>query len=296
MRKLLGAAAVMVAATAPSIITVGAVAVPPAAACDGNFCGSGNITDAGLLAETAAQMDELSTGRGGRSIPCTDEDPLAEEDGNEDVEAHGVYRWVPDYANDPTPPDDGAGEWYRYVCYIEGRPVFPASPAGASWRRFEAVTPENVALLAIDRMLAGIPTQWVHTSPDAAGANGAFPLVGMDTWFWIDASSLDTVTAQAGVPGIISVVATARPSGVTYDFGDGASLECDEGVPWSPGATSECTHAYQAAGGYTVTSSIGWSGTYSVNGGPATPIGSSIVRQSTLAITVEEAQAINTNG
>ena len=45
-----------------------------------------------------------------------------------------------------------------------------------------------------------------------------------------------------------------------------------------------------------MTSSIGWSGTYSVNGGPQTPIGSSIVRQSTLAITVEEAQAINTNG
>ena len=109
-------------------------------------------------------MNELSTGRGGRSIPCTDEDPLAEEDGNEDVEAHGVYRWVPDYSNDPTPPDDGAGEWYRYVCYIEGRPVFPANPAGASWRRFEAVTPENVALLAIDRMLAGIPTQWVRTT------------------------------------------------------------------------------------------------------------------------------------
>lgn len=55
--------------------------------------------------------------------------------------------------------------------------------------------------------------------------------------------------ASASVPGV-EVVATARPGGVHFDFGDGASLECDgPGVAWSPGATNEAQAVNRPTGG-----------------------------------------------
>ena len=294
MRKLLGAAAVAVTGLTSFVVGVTILPAAPAAACDGLACAGGDITEAGVLAETRSQMNELQTGYGsGNHIPCNDEDDLAEEDGNDIVEAEGWYRWVPDFANDPTPPDNGAGEWYRYVCHIPGRSDFPVTPRGASWRRFEAVTPQNLALVAIDDMLAEIGDPDLSTNPAVES------LVGLHTWFWIDASSLATAQATASVPGI-TVVATATPSAIRFDFGDGTSMECPgAGTPWTPGSPegpSDCSHLYERAGNYTVTAGVLWSGTYSVNGGPPTPIGSSIVRQDSVDLTVLEAQAVNTNG
>ena len=101
------------------------------------------------------------------------------------------------------------------------------------------------------------------------------------------------------MPGI-PVGATASPSAIRFQFGDGTGMECPGGgTPWTPGTPegpSDCSHVYERAGDYAVTAGVLWSGTYQVNGGPPTPIGSSIVRENTLDLTVVEAQAVNTNG
>jgi len=295
MRKFLGAIAVTVTGLASSVVAV-TVVLPaaPAAACDGSFCAGGDITDAGLLAETRRQMDDLRQGYGGNAVPdCNDEHDFASDDGNDVVEADGYLRWVPDFANDPTPPDNGAGEWYRQVCYIPGRPTFPTDPAGAAWRRFDAVTPQNLALVAIDDMISEIGDPDLETNPEVES------LVGLHTWFWVDGSSLAAREATASVPGI-TVVATATPSSIRFQFGDGTGMECPGGgTPWTPGTPegpSDCSHVYETAGVYAVTAGVLWTGTYSVNGGPPTPIGSSIVRDNALDLTVVEAQALNTNG
>jgi hypothetical protein len=245
-------------------------------------------------------MTELGRGYPGGAPPynCSEEDSLfipRDGDGNEvggddndTVDHQGWMRWVPDFANDPTPPDGVSNEWYQQVCYIPGPPS--QTLPGASWQRFDAVNPENLARVAIDDMLAGIPQHTIETNPDIEG------FVGFETWFWIDGGMLEPVTATASIP-FMTVVATAEPGRVQFDFGDGATGECTgSGTPWSEGATSDCTHQYEVAGHYEVTATIEWTGSYTVNGGAPVVIDEVATRTATLDLPVEEGQAINTTG
>ena len=270
----------------------------PAAGCEPR-CGSGDLSDAGLLARTRSQMTELGRGYPGGAPPydCSEEDSLfiprdgdgneIGGDGNDTVDHQGWMRWVPDFANDPTPGGPvNPNEWYRQVCYIPGPPS--QTLPGASWRRFEAVTPENLARVAIDDMLAAIPQHTIETSPEVRG------LVRVDTWFWIDGEMLEPVTATASIP-FMTVVATAEPGRVQFDFGDGTSGECaGSGTPWSEGATSDCTHSYEVAGHYEVTATLEWTGSYTVNGGAPVAIDEVATRTATLSLPVDHAVAINT--
>ena len=268
----------------------------PAEACPS--CGSGDLSNAGLIARARSQMAELNAGYNGNPSPnCNEEQSpftLGEagefDDGNETVEHQGYLRWVPDFGDDPTPPQDGPSiEWYQQVCYVPGPPEMTLR--GASWRRFDAVSPEALAMVAIDDMLASIPAHTISMAPEVTS------MVAVDTWFWIDGAATEALPpVTASVPGT-RVVATAAPGGVTFDLGDGTSLECDDfGTPYAPGATSDCTHAYDEAGTYTVTATIGWTGSYTINGGPPIPIETAVQRTATVGVTVNEAQAVNTPG
>lgn len=280
------------AATAAVVVTALLLSGLPADACP--TCGSGDLSNAGLIARARSQMEELNAGYGGNPSPnCTEEDTtfrLGEDgvdDGNDTVEHHGYLRWVPDFADDPTPPRDGPSvEWYQQVCYVPGPPSMELR--GASWRRFDAVTPEALAMVAIDSMLANIPDHSISMSPQAAS------MVKVDTWFWITGAATEpTDPVVARVPGV-TVVATAEPGGVTFDLGDGATLECEDfGTPYTAGASSDCTHPYDVAGTYTVTATIGWTGSYTVNGGAPIPIETAVQRSATVDVVVNQAQVIN---
>jgi hypothetical protein len=267
----------------------------PAEACP--TCAGSNLSDDGLIAEARSQMNELNQGYNGNAAPnCTEEDSLfhagedgVDDDGNDTVEHHGYLRWAPDFADDPTPPDDGPSiEWYQQVCYIPGPPSMTL--LGTSWQRFDAVTPENLARVAIDDMLASIPQHTISVNPTGPS------LVALDTWFWVDGGAIEPVQAVASVPGV-TVVATAEPGGVTFDFGDGTSLECEDfGTPYAAGASSDCTHAFDGAGTYSITATIVWRGSYTVNGGAPIAIETGVERTATFTLAVNEAQAINTQG
>jgi hypothetical protein len=279
----------VVFALATAVLILGAL---PAVACPS--CGNGDITDGGsMIAQARSQMEELQAGYNGNPSPnCTEEDDLfrneggEDRDGNDTVEHEGYLRWVPDFENDPTPPDDGpSNEWFRKVCYVPGFGEIP----GGHWRRFDAVDPEVLAMVAIDNMLADIPDHEISLSPQARS------LVAIDTWFWIDGAATEPMPpVTAWVPGV-TVVATAEPGGVTFELGDGTTLECEDfGTPYAEGATSDCVHAYEVAGVYTVTATIEWTGSYTVNDGPPIPIETSVQRTATVEVEVHQAQAVNT--
>lgn len=265
-----------------SIASEQAAAQDPGPVCP--RCDSGvALTPDGLLANARSQMNLINSAEAAR-VPCTSDH--ADFEG----QTGGYIRWrltrVDQDTWDEIYDGDETSTWYRQECY------FPDS--GEVYgdllevQEFDAVSPQTLALVAIDDVLAEIPTQTIETSPDGEA------MVAIDTWFWVDGVPSEGETATASVPGI-TVVASATPGGVNYDLGDGTTLECTgTGTPYSPGATSDCTHQYQTAGVYPITSTILWTGTYTVNGQGPFPIETAVARTATFDLVVNEAQAINT--
>ncbi len=281
-----------------SLVTAG----PPAAAQDGPGAGpcatcTGAVTPTpeGLLAQARSEMAELNS-VANDPPPCTDEsnDYVGTEDGANDgtVQHEGYLQYrltaVAQEDWDAAYGGDDSSTFYRLECFLPG----VSSPWGllVDVVEFQAVNPQVLAQVAIDDALALIPTQTVRRSPSGRS------LVGVPTWFWVDGAD-DVVAATASVPGM-SVTATASPGAVRFDLGDGTTMECaGRGTPYEAGATSDCTHTYERAGHYTVTSTILWTGTYTVNDAGPFPIANAVARTATLPdLPVNEAQAINTGG
>jgi hypothetical protein len=97
------------------------------------------------------------------------------------------------------------------------------------------------------------------TSPPTWGPQ----LVGVSTWLWIDQQDFRVVEASVSIANL-SVTATARPSRVVWDMGDGATVVCaGPGMPYRPGVAADqqhtdCRHLYQRAGEYTAQVFIEW--------------------------------------
>lgn len=135
----------------------------------------------------------------------------------------------------------------------------PAPPEAAA-----APDPEDLAL----RLLASIDFE----APEL----GMFPrgdspermsYVGWRMWLWAESSSslqwgpVSDSLSQGGV----TVSLTARVSGVEWNMGDGKSVSCGKGTPWSEAVTGgrnvaspDCGHVYSEDGRYTVTVTSSW--------------------------------------
>lgn len=280
---------------AAGLTSLGLVLAPAPAGADPGClsCTDVAITPEGLLAQARSQMAELND-VANDPPPCNDETPGAgfPDDGNDTIEYEGYIRWVLTYNEQHVWDEDETTTGYRRECFL---PDAPHEDDGSNpynglleVRIFDAISPQTVAQVAIDDMLTQVPTHSIETNPSAAG------MVAIPTWFWVTGVPEGGVEATASVPGI-SVVARATPGAVTYEFGDGASLECTGGgTPYAVGATSDCTHDYQRAGTYTITSTILWTGTYTVNGQGPFPISTAVPRTDSFTLAVNEAQAINT--
>lgn len=283
----------LVATTMMTAVALNAVAPPanaedppPPPPCSAWCAPSVTPTDEGFLAEVEGQMAELNSAESS-PVTCT----VDVEEGGVTVKKTGYYRWRLPVNSEETwdAVSDGTttGTWYRYECFVPGYHTEYGDYIRV--QEFEAVNPDTVAQVAIDRALARIGEFTLHTSPDDQG------LVAIDTWFWAELAGDTVVTEEASVPGM-EVVVTARPAGLRVDPGDdGEPVTCDSlGVPWQTGAASDCTHSYVRAGEYTVSSSLLWTGSYTVNGDGPFEVTSPIARSSTRTLPVAEAQAINT--
>jgi hypothetical protein len=141
-----------------------------------------------------------------------------------------------------------------------------------------------------------------HPRPATSPAIGTDHLVGLSTWLWLEPGSWDTLTATASVPGL-SATATATPTVVRWDMGDGTTVTCEgPGVPYDPNLdaaaqSTDCSHTYQHVsadqpdGAYAATVTVDWAISWSAtNGEGGTLPGTS--RGTTFPVTVAERQAV----
>jgi hypothetical protein len=187
------------------------------------------------------------------------------------------------------------GEWVFPECSGPGAidPMPPVwvtgtGPAAAT----VAVNPVVVAEQAVQQLGLGSP------SIEMAPPPGSPQLVGVATWLWIDPGAWQDKTATAAA-GPVTVTATATPSKVVWDMGDGNSVTCSgPGTPYSasdPNATTDCSYTWPAPGSFTVTATVYWSVTWTATGAAGGgDLGVQAGPAAQAPVTVTESQAINT--
>ncbi|RAG86221.1 hypothetical protein DN069_07645 [Streptacidiphilus pinicola] len=210
-----------------------------------------------------------------------------------------VCAYVP--AGAITTADDGSrGQWYRLDCgrgFDQGEFGGPALPlwAGAG-QPGPAVSPVVVAQQAESELV--LPSPVMSFSP------AGFQVVRVPTWMWIEPVQWRPVTATAQVPGV-SVTATATPSSVKWDLGDGTQLTCaGPGTPWRPGddpraSSPDCGHVFlrpsadQPGGTYAVTVRVHWRVDWA--GGGQQGVFPDLSSTTTVQVRVEEVHSVVTS-
>ena len=188
------------------------------------------------------------------------------------------------------------GEWVFPTCpnssYID--PMEPVWVTGAqpSAGVGVQVDPAALAQQAIRQMGLGAP------AIEMAPPSGSPQLVGVPTWLWINPAAWKTLTASA-TAGQVSATATAVPSKVVWDMGNGQTVNCDgPGTPYSssePSATTDCSYTWTEPGSYQVRATVYWSVTWTAAGAPGGgDLGLVAGEPATMPVAVTESQAINT--
>lgn len=198
----------------------------------------------------------------------------------------------------PVPCTSEYGNWNNTLnCYVE--PADPPPPAGdPAWKGHE---PGDGAVYNCFQPQTSLLTQTWFAEPPEGAAAGPSPrevaqmaiakmnlsaididitpepgahrvgLVGMPVWLWAKNPNNQTygpTTASASAGGI-TVTATARVHAITWDMGDGSTIECRTvGTPYEPtygkSASPDCGHTYELSSArepnqrYTVTATSEW--------------------------------------
>ena len=239
-------------------------------------------TDAGLLARVRSQVNELNR-YVSQPTPCTD---ISDSAGFEDRE--GVLRWRSPILSQESwlnALDATSGVAYRLECW---------APESGDYGRlidvvvFPDISAENLARLAMDEFLLGLPAPEPHLNPEGT------TLVNLDTWLSVDNIPQGQLTSPpVTVPGI-TVIVTATASGVEWRMGDDTAPFICDGTGHDNGI---CSHAYressadQPGGQYHGVASVVWTGTYTINGQPG-GVEIPVPRASDFSIQVAEGQAV----
>jgi hypothetical protein len=166
------------------------------------------------------------------------------------------YKIDPSFAPPPQdvadqPPPGQAGAFYLVTCSPQNLSTGGAVvwlPSGAANAVLALPAPAVLAQQAVRQL--NIPNMSVGASPSV----NADQLVGLPTWLWLE-GTWNPVSATAAVPGE-SVTATATPTSVTWNLGDGHTIDCQG--PGTPYASTDLPNAPSPTCGYTYrTSSIG---------------------------------------
>ncbi|GIH16095.1 hypothetical protein [Rugosimonospora africana] len=185
----------------------------------------------------------------------------------------------------PTPP----AQWYVGSC---GNPAENYWPITIFKLFANGPAVELLAHEAVKALRMPSPLIRINPTPPAA------QLVRVPTWMWVDSSTWGTRTATASAGGV-SVTATARATSVTWVTGDGTTVTCrGPGQAWTPNndpaKSSSCSHSYSAAGSYTLTATVTWEISWA--GGGQTGTVPALTTTASIAVPVQEAGALNTNG
>jgi hypothetical protein len=188
------------------------------------------------------------------------------------------------------------GQWVFPVCAGPGvlnpMPPFWVSGATPPAAVVVQVNPVVVAQQAVRQL--GFASPAIEMAPP----DGSPQLVGVATWLWIAPGAWRTLAASA-TAGPVTTTATATPSKVVWDMGDGDTVTCDgPGTAYSPSApnaTTGCSYTWPGPGSFTVTATVYWSVTWTASGAPGGGnLGVQAGPPAQVPVMVTESQAINT--
>lgn len=176
---------------------------------------------------------------------------------------------------DPQPPHSdvawgGRTEGGIYLCTRPGGDLVP-DPSMTSTRWLPGppeavqVDPREVAL----RLLARIDLEAIDIGMQPRGDNEVrLSFTGWQNWMWAESPSekqWGPVTAADSGSGV-RVTLRAEVDRIEWDMGDGTTITCGRGTPWSEARTQggknvaspDCGHMYEAMDTYTVTATSHW--------------------------------------
>lgn len=193
------------------------------------------------------------------------------------LSAHGLLAWHMAYSyqgdDEPPPPppdryygDDPDTRWALAHCPANrGRDVLAWWPVGGR-------PPASLIDALRQRARDAVPFPVLAQQGAPSGERDAPMITQLPTWLWVDAASWHPVSAQASIPGIVSVTAIGTPHRLTWDPGTGdAPLRCaGPGVPYDFGLaeaaqSTDCAYTFRHSsdvapgkGPYQLTMGVEW--------------------------------------
>jgi hypothetical protein len=165
------------------------------------------------------------------------------------------------------------------------------------------VDPHAVALQAENSL--NLPSPTIEFNPPTNA------VVNLPTWLWVDAGLWHPYVVSATV-GAVTATATATPTSVTWNLGDGGSLECAgpgtayrTDLPASAQQTS-CSHEYQTTslgqpspdgnpndGAFRITATVAWEVAWTAQGAPGGGTLPALTTTSATNLRVEQVESVN---
>jgi len=191
-------------------------------------------------------------------------------------------------------PVSSGGVDLSYV-FTEGAPGDCASfsapvplAAQGSGRGGIAVTPAELAGIAIDQAMALAERPQVEIAPSRVG------LTGLPSFFWL-AREPQRASATATVPGL-AVTAEAYPVQYVWEFGDGTTdVTAHHGRRWTRRRPGSIRHTYETRARYEVVVEVIWQARWRVNSGAWQPLGY-FTTESSVAYPVRQVASVLVRG
>ncbi|WP_448642307.1 ATP/GTP-binding protein [Geodermatophilus sp. URMC 63] len=160
------------------------------------------------------------------------------------------------------PRIDGSG-MAAVLVFVGNGAALPAGPP---------VDPRVLAEQAIASLVMRAPE--IRMAPPPGSTSG---LVGLPVWMWTErGEAFLGPTRQSVSAGGVTVTAVGEVSRIVWDMGDGTTVVCGAGTPYTPGSEREspdCGHVYAQAstrhvpdGAWPVTATSTWTITWSGGG------------------------------
>ncbi|MEU2770990.1 ATP/GTP-binding protein [Streptomyces diastaticus] len=185
------------------------------------------------------------------------------------------------------------GKLYNVTCPGPERQLMGGLTFSEEGPQLPAVDPEVLAREAMEKLTLRPPS---IASPRGDGKY----LVGMPMWMWVDRSaSTWGPTSESASAGSVTVTATATVDRLVWKMGDGSTVTCnDPGTPYTADQgmkmSPTCGHRYEKPGSHSVEVTAHWNVDWEVTSGGADSGTLTTTRASDVAVTVNEAKALNT--
>lgn len=231
---------------------------------------------AGALAMPVIAFPAFADERGGGVCKIIDNELYCEDPGEPPEPPEPPVDPIvdpPEEPGEPEPPRPDPGvappDWYLPEC----SPFYAVQPRPCWWPTppVEGIDAEGMPTTGEAGRAARRAVEELRLpAPDIGSApcteDGCMGAVGAPVWLWVN-TPWESVTAEASIPGG-SISATARPVRTDWDMGDGTTIQCTTGTPYSESygwaESPDCGHIYQTTSAdqpdqrYTITSNLYW--------------------------------------